>query len=163
MGEMIERSALFAGEGAAVETPRLLDWPRLGDVGLSSSDRSARMAGVGGSDANIILSGDPAKILALWQEKRAEQEPTDLTGSLAVMLGCWTEEFNRLWYEKLTGNKVPKTDGVVRGRWLGGEAEVVVVAGKESGGPVLQWITLPDAVKKPAAGPPKKPVPARRR
>jgi hypothetical protein len=59
--------------------------------------------------------------------------------------------------------QVPKTDGVVRGRWLGGEVDVVVAAGKESGGPVLQWVTLPDPVKKPAAGPPKKPMPARRR
>jgi hypothetical protein len=33
------------------------------------------------------------------REARGEVEPADLTSNLAVMLGCWTEGFNRLWYE----------------------------------------------------------------
>ena len=30
----------------------------------------------------------------------------DLSGKLAVMLGSWTEDFNRQWYEKLSGNRI---------------------------------------------------------
>jgi predicted phage-related endonuclease len=58
---------------------------------------------IGGSDANIILSGDRDAVLRLWREKRGEAEPEDLTGVLPVMLGLWSEEFNRLWYEQATG------------------------------------------------------------
>ena len=81
-------------------------WPRLGRLQLSAERLDARNRGIGGSDANIILSGDSERVLRLWQEKRGEAEPEDLTGKLAVVLGCWTEEFNRQWYAKLSGNPV---------------------------------------------------------
>jgi len=108
MGEMIERPALFAGESREREPIRLPDWPGLEELGLGGRERAERLAGISGSDANIILSGDSEKILGLWREKRGEAEPADLTSNLAVMLGCWTEEFNRLWYEKLSGQKVDR-------------------------------------------------------
>jgi predicted phage-related endonuclease len=73
---------------------------------LAGPDRRERQSFVGGSDANVILSGDRNRILALWREKRGEAEPQDLTGSLSVMLGCWTEPFNRQWYERLSGEQV---------------------------------------------------------
>jgi hypothetical protein len=78
-------------------------WPALNRVGLSPAEREARMSGIGGSDANIILSGDDARVLQLWREKRGEAGPEDLSGALPVMLGCWTEAFNRQWYERQTG------------------------------------------------------------
>ena len=106
MGEMIERPALFAGENREREPIRLPDWPGLEELGLGGRERAERLAGVGGSDANIILSGDSERVLRLWQEKRGETEPENLSGRLAVVLGCWTEEFNRQWYEKLSGNPV---------------------------------------------------------
>jgi predicted phage-related endonuclease len=112
MGDIIERRALFAGERTdedrGRELIRLPEWPCLGGLGLTDSARADRLAGIGGSDANIILSGDSDKIIALWREKRGEAEPSDLCDNLAVMLGCWTEEFNRLWYEKLSGQKVDR-------------------------------------------------------
>ena len=83
------------------------NWPRLGGLQLSAERLDARNRGIGGSDANIILSGDPERILRLWREKRGEAEPEDLSDRLAVMLGCWTEEFNRQWYEKLSGKRCP--------------------------------------------------------
>jgi predicted phage-related endonuclease len=66
------------------------------------------MSGIGGSDANIILSGDRGRIIDLWHEKRGDNPPADLSDKLAVMLGSWTEPFNRQWYEKLTGNQVTR-------------------------------------------------------
>ena len=78
-------------------------WPALEQLGLSASERAARLEGLGGSDANIIFSGDPQKILDLWKEKRGEKSADDLSSVMPVVLGMWTEPFNRQWYEKLTG------------------------------------------------------------
>jgi predicted phage-related endonuclease len=96
----------------AAQLPSTLGWPRLGNLQLSAERLDTRNRGIGGSDANIILSGDPERVLRLWQEKRGEAEPEDLSGKLAVVLGCWTEEFNRQWYAKLSGN--PVTDAGVQ-------------------------------------------------
>lgn len=108
MGDIIDRPALFAGEQRAEPTALLLDWPGLEHLRLDEQALSERMTGIGGSDANIILSGDREKILGLWREKRGEQPAADLSDNLAVMLGCWTEPFNRLWFEKLTGQRVDR-------------------------------------------------------
>jgi hypothetical protein len=81
-------------------------WPSLSGLGLSNELATRRRGGIGGSDANIILSGNPERVLALWREKRGESESEDLNGVLPVMLGCWTEAFNRQWYAKQTGYEV---------------------------------------------------------
>lgn len=73
---------------------------------MSSTDVESRRSYIGGSDANVILSGDAERIRNLWLEKRGERQAEDLSTNLAVMLGCWTEAFNRHWYEKLSGNTV---------------------------------------------------------
>ena len=67
---------------------------------------------IGGSDANIILSGDAQRIARLVAEKRGEVEPEDLSRSLPVQLGVWTEEFNRRWYHLHTGMEVTGVDEV---------------------------------------------------
>jgi predicted phage-related endonuclease len=72
-------------------------------LGLSPEQVAARCRSIGGSDANIILSGDPQRVLELWKEKKAAP---DLSDKLPVMLGCWTEAFNRQWYEKVTGERI---------------------------------------------------------
>jgi len=68
--------------------------------------RSDRRTFVGGSDARIIMGDDEAALLRLWQEKRGELEPEDLSGDLLVQLGTVTEHLNRHWYEKNTGQVV---------------------------------------------------------
>ena len=78
-------------------------WPRLSGIGLTVAEIKARKLGIGGSDANIILSGDDERIAALWAVKRGQAAPADLSSNLAVMMGCWTEAFNRQWYEAQTG------------------------------------------------------------
>src|ERR1700688_1097237 len=61
---------------------------------------------IGGSDARIIMGDDQAALLRLWREKRGEVEPEDLSGNLVVQLGNATEELNRCWYERNTGQVV---------------------------------------------------------
>jgi hypothetical protein len=45
-------------------------------------------------------------LIRLWQEKRGEAEPEDLSGHLIVQLGVATETLNRSWYERNTGRTV---------------------------------------------------------
>jgi hypothetical protein len=78
-------------------------WPCLADLGLAREEQVSRRAGIGGSDANVILSGDGERIARLWREKRGDVEAEDLSSILAVMLGSWTEAFNRQWYERDCG------------------------------------------------------------
>lgn len=71
-----------------------------------SAIRSDRRAFIGGSDARIIMGDDEAALLRLWQEKRGEAEPEDLSDNLIVQLGNVTEELNRRWYERNTGHSI---------------------------------------------------------
>ena len=77
-------------------------WPPISSLVLSDIALIERQRGVGGSDANILLSGDPTRILRLWREKRQEVPAEDLRSVLPVMMGLWTETFNRYWYEMQT-------------------------------------------------------------
>jgi predicted phage-related endonuclease len=71
-----------------------------------SAARSDRRSFLGGSDARIIMGDDEAALVRLWQEKRGEIEPEDLSANLIVQLGSVTEELNRLWFERNTGQVV---------------------------------------------------------
>src|SRR6201988_3092698 len=66
----------------------------------------SRKTFVGGSDARIIMGQDEAVLIRLWREKRGEIEPQDLSGNLIVQLGTGTEQLNRHWYERNTGNAI---------------------------------------------------------
>ena len=63
----------------------------------------ARRNFIGGSDARVIMGTDDAALLRLWREKRGEAPAQDLSDNLLVQLGIVTEELNRLWYERNTG------------------------------------------------------------
>jgi predicted phage-related endonuclease len=89
-----------------------VQWPRLEHLQLSASDVLRRSRGIGGSDANIILSGDAERIHQLWLEKRGESEPADLSNVLPVILGCWTEPFNRQWFEHLTATRISNVGAI---------------------------------------------------
>lgn len=62
-----------------------------------------RRNSIGGSDCNTIMSGDAERILRLWQEKRGEVGPQDLSNNLAVVMGSFTEPLNAAWFELQTG------------------------------------------------------------
>src|SRR3954449_10420923 len=65
-----------------------------------------RRSFIGGSDARTIMGDDEPALLRLWREKRGEVEPEDLSGNLVVQLGTVTEDLNRQWYERNTGQVV---------------------------------------------------------
>jgi predicted phage-related endonuclease len=92
---------------------RKYHWPILSDIKMSRSDIEDRAAHIGGSDANIILSGDTERVSRLWAEKIATEQPADLSHTLPVMLGCWTEDFNRQWYMQATGLNVSEVGKVM--------------------------------------------------
>jgi predicted phage-related endonuclease len=71
-----------------------------------NSEGSNRRSFVGGSDARIIMDDNEAALLRLWREKRGEAEPQDLSDNLIVQLGTATEDLNRRWYERNTGNAI---------------------------------------------------------
>jgi hypothetical protein len=50
---------------------------------------------IGGSDARIIMGQDEKALVRLWQEKRGEVGPEDLSGNLIVQFGLATEDLNR--------------------------------------------------------------------
>jgi predicted phage-related endonuclease len=83
---------------------------------------SGRRNFIGGSDARVIMGADEAALIRLWQEKRGEAEPEDLSGNLIVQLGTVTEDLNRRWYERNTGQAVKDIQRRIRhpvNRWMG--------------------------------------------
>jgi predicted phage-related endonuclease len=88
-----------------------------------------RRSFIGGSDARIIMGADEAALIRLWQEKRGEAEPEDLSGNLIVQLGSVTEDLNRLWYERTTGQAIKDVQRRVRhpvNRWMGATLDGIV-------------------------------------
>jgi predicted phage-related endonuclease len=65
-----------------------------------------RRSFIGGSDARIILGDNETSLIRLWQQKRGQIEPEDLSGNLVVQLGLATEDLNRRWYQANTGQVV---------------------------------------------------------
>jgi predicted phage-related endonuclease len=83
--------------------------------------RNLRRSFIGGSDARIVMGSDEAALIRLWQEKRGEAEPRDLSGNLIVQLGIATEKLNRRWYEANTGQVVTDVQKRIRHpaiRWM---------------------------------------------
>jgi predicted phage-related endonuclease len=67
------------------------------------------------------MSGDEAALIRLWQEKRGESEPEDLSDNLVVQLGVATEALNRAWYERNTGRRIADVQRRVHhpvNRWM---------------------------------------------
>jgi predicted phage-related endonuclease len=84
---------------------------------------------IGGSDARIIMGDDEVALVRLWREKRGEAEPEDLSGNLIVQLGLVTENLNRLWYERNTGQTIESVQHRLRHpviRWMGATLDGMV-------------------------------------
>jgi predicted phage-related endonuclease len=87
----------------------------------SADTKKFRRYFVGGSDARIIMGNDEAALLRLWQEKRGEIGPQDLSSNLVVQLGLATEDLNRRWYESNTGQVLTDVQRQIRHpvlRWM---------------------------------------------
>ena len=78
-------------------------WPKQQWAEPEPNSANLRRSFIGGSDARIVMGSDEAALIRLWQEKRGEAEPRDLSGNLIVQLGIVTEKLNRRWYEANTG------------------------------------------------------------
>jgi predicted phage-related endonuclease len=75
------------------------------------------------------MGADEAALLRLWQEKRGEIDPEDLSGNLIVQLGLVTEALNRHWYERNTGQTVECLQHRLRHpvlRWMGATLDGIV-------------------------------------
>src|SRR4051794_10309671 len=75
---------------------------------------SGRGSFIGGSDARIIMGDSAEALLRLFRQKRGEAQPEDLSGNLLVQLGLTTEQLNREWYERTTGQVVKDVQSWVR-------------------------------------------------
>jgi predicted phage-related endonuclease len=73
---------------------------------VNTQYETSRRCFIGGSDARTIMGDDEEALVRLWQEKRGEIEPKDLSGNLVVQLGVVTEDLNRRWYEANTGQTI---------------------------------------------------------
>src|SRR3974377_2631452 len=78
------------------------------------AEMNKRRSFIGGSDARIIMGDDEERFFRLWREKRGEVEPEDLSQDLIVQLGSITEDLNRTWYERSSGNAVDDVQRRVR-------------------------------------------------
>jgi predicted phage-related endonuclease len=68
------------------------------------------------------MGSDQAALTRLWQEKRGERAPEDLSDNLLVHLGHATEPLNRQWYERNSGTRVVRVQEHLRHAehaWMG--------------------------------------------
>ncbi len=96
-----------------------------------TKEHDDRRAFIGGSDARIIMGDNEATVLRLWREKRGEVEPEDLSANLVVQLGTVTEDLNRQWYQRNTGQAVTQAQRRVFHpvkRWMAATVDGMVEA-----------------------------------
>jgi predicted phage-related endonuclease len=85
----------------------------ISDFQLSGEALSLRRSSIGGSDANILMSGDPERIYNLWADKTGQvRERPDPT--LNMLMGHATEQLNQAWYTHQTGDSVTDTQMISR-------------------------------------------------
>jgi predicted phage-related endonuclease len=86
---------------------------------------------IGGSDARIIMGDDERALIRLWREKRGEIEPEDLSDNLVVQIGTATEDLNRRWFERNTGQAVTDVQRQVKHpvlRWMAATLDGMIEA-----------------------------------
>ena len=92
---------------------------------------SLRRGFIGGSDARVIMGDDERGLIRLWHEKRGEIEPEDLSDNLVVQIGTATEELNRRWFERNTGQAITDVQRQVQHpvlRWMAATLDGMVEA-----------------------------------
>ena len=68
------------------------------------------------------MGDDEEALIRLWQEKRGEIEPKNLSSNLIVQFGLATEDLNRRWYEANSGHIITDVQRQLRHptlRWMG--------------------------------------------
>ncbi len=67
------------------------------------------------------MGDDEDDLIRLWQEKRGEREPQDFSQNLIVQLGKVTEDLNRDWYQRCTGQTIKDVQKRIRhpiNKWM---------------------------------------------
>lgn len=80
---------------------------------LSPEQLKQRAGKLTASRVAVLMTGDAAGILRLWEEMTGQTQPEDLSGVWAVRLGETTEQLNLEWYER-NGNPVTRRGEVVQ-------------------------------------------------
>jgi predicted phage-related endonuclease len=78
------------------------------------------------------MGSDEPMLVRLWQEKRGEVEPEDLSDQLIVQLGAVTEDLNRRWYERNTGRAIKGVQRHIRhpvNKWMAATLDGLVDPG----------------------------------
>jgi predicted phage-related endonuclease len=99
------------------------------EISMLKWQNGDRRSFIGGSDARTIMGDDETALVRLWREKRGEAEPEDLSGNLIVQLGSVTEQLNRHWYERNTGQMVTEVQRQVFHpvkRWMAATLDGIV-------------------------------------
>jgi predicted phage-related endonuclease len=94
--------------------------------------QNSRLDFIGGSDARTIMGNDEANLIRLWREKRGEVKPEDLSDNLIVQLGTVTEDLNRRWYERNTGQAIKDVQRRIRhpvNKWMAATLDGLVDPG----------------------------------
>ena len=100
--------------------------PNVQIIKFNSNDRRHF---IGGSDARIIMGDDEDDLIRLWREKRGELEPLDFSQNLIVQLGTVTEELNRTWYQRCTGQTITDVQKRTRhpiNKWMAATLDGIV-------------------------------------
>jgi predicted phage-related endonuclease len=111
----------------------------------------SRRSFIGGSDARTIMGDDEDALLRLWREKRGDAEREDLSTNLIVQLGVATEDLNRQWFQRNTGQALKDVQRRIRHptiRWMAATLDGIVV---ESGAVFEGKFMLPWAFSEEAA------------
>jgi predicted phage-related endonuclease len=112
-----------------VNTPCIFDSEKIMKIDPRTHSKGARADFIGGSDARIIMGADETALVRLWREKRGELEPEDLSGNLIVQLGVVTEDLNRHWFERNSGQSITDVQRRIRhpvNRWMGATLDGLV-------------------------------------
>lgn len=80
---------------------------------LTVDQLQAREGKITASRVGVLMSGDEAKILALWREMLGLEEPPDLSGVWPVRRGEATEQLNLDWFQEKQGKPVIRRGEVV--------------------------------------------------
>ncbi len=80
---------------------------------LSAAQLKAREGKLTASRVACLMTGDAAKIMALYQEMIGEGEPEDLSHVWPVRLGEATEQLNLDWFEAKNGSPLTRRGEVV--------------------------------------------------
>lgn len=93
-----------------------MDYPFFAKFQMDTKSLAERFGTVGGSDINVLASGDAEKINNLYLRKRGEIESDDLSTVWPVLMGHITEELNLEWCQLKNKLEIINRQLVIKGK-----------------------------------------------